>query len=205
MSRDPSSLRPVSAKPEVILASSSVNRRELLGRLIDGFRVCEPVGGEPLLFGETGRERALRLSFFKAESVKAAYPSHLIIGSDQVAECEGRLLHKPGTSEQARADLAWSSGRSIHFWTGLVLLDTRTGSESTMVDHTRVWMRTLSAEEIDRYLEADQPWSCAASFRAESRGPALWRGLLTRDPTALVGLPLIRLAHFLRQAGYPVP
>ncbi len=205
MSRDPSRLRPVVGRPEVVLASSSANRRELLGRLIDGFRVCDPVGGESLIAGESGRERALRLSRIKAGSVRTAYPSHLIIGSDQVAECGGRLLHKPGTPERARADLEWASGRSIHFWTGLALLDTRSGSEYTTVDHTRVWMRRLSAEEIDRYLEADQPWSCAASFRAESLGPALWDRLATRDPSALVGLPLIRLAHFLRQAGYPVP
>ncbi len=205
MSRDRSRLQSVAVQPEVVLASSSANRRDLLGRLIDGFRVCEPVGGEPLVEGETGRERALRLSRHKAGSVRTAYPSHLIIGSDQVAECGGRVLHKPGTPERARADLEWASGRSIHFWTGLALLDTRNGLEYTAVDHTRVWMRTLSAGEIARYLEADQPWSCAASFRAESRGPSLWHRLATRDPTALVGLPLIRLAHFLRQAGYPVP
>ncbi len=205
MKRQPadSGLQPV--KPEVVLASSSVNRRALLGRLIDGFQVCEPTGGEPVLEGECARGRALRLSRFKAVSAKTAYPAHLIIGSDQVAECGGRLLHKPLAVEGAMADLQWASGRVIHFWTGLVVLDTRTGTEYAAVDHTRVWMRELSAAEIARYLAADAPWSCAASFRAESRGPSLWRCLSTRDPSALIGLPLIRLAQFLREAGYPVP
>lgn len=193
------------ALPRLILASSSENRKALLARLVDHFEVLHPPCAETPLPGESARARAGRLAVLKATAAAPGLTHHLIIGSDQVAECRGRILHKPGTPERARADLSWSAGQRIDFWTGVSVLDTRSGTVRSAIDHTRVWMRPYTVAEIDRYLERDQPWSAAGSFRMESLGPALFRSMATRDPTALIGLPLVVLGRLLREHGYPLP
>ncbi len=191
--------------PQLVLASSSQNRKLLLRRLVSDFAIMEPISGETVEPNERGRLRAIRLARLKAASIAEGLAHHLIIGSDQVAESRGRVLHKPGECGQATSDLLWSAGQQIDFWTGVCVRDTRSGQERYAVDHTRVWMREFTRDEILRYLSIDQPWGCAASFRAESLGPALFRTMVTRDPTALIGLPLIALSHLLRTFGYPLP
>ncbi|EQD76174.1 septum formation protein Maf [mine drainage metagenome] len=177
----------------------------LFRRLVNSFEAVDPLCEEAPLPDELPRARAGRLAVLKATSIRDQLENCLIIGSDQVAECRGRILHKPGTSDQAVTDLLWSAGHRIDFWTAVCVLDTRTGKVRSAIDHTRVWMRECTQAEIQRYLTKDQPWSSAASFRAESLGPALFRSMATRDSTALIGLPLVALCRLLREAGYPLP
>ncbi len=193
------------AFPRLIPASSSENRKMLLGRLVQRFESLDPLCHETPRPGESPRARAHRLAELKARSIAPGLENCLIIGSDQVAGCRGRILHKPETHDRAMADLLWSAGHRIDFWTGVCVLDTRTGEKRSCMDHTRVWMRALTRAEIERYLAQDEPWSCAASFRAESLGPALFRRMVTRDPAALIGLPLIGLSRLLREQNYPLP
>jgi septum formation protein len=147
----------------------------------------------------------LRLAIAKAAAVARDYPDALVIGSDQVAELDGMVLDKPGTAERARAQLAASSGRDVHFHTALCLLDTRSGHRHTLVDHTRVRFRTLDAAEIARYVEREQPLDCAGSFKCEGLGISLFEAIDNSDPSALIGLPLIALARLLREAGIALP
>ncbi|MHB1544795.1 MAG: Maf family protein [Gammaproteobacteria bacterium] len=196
---------PSQALPHLVLATTSENRKLLLKRLVHTFETVDPLCEETPQPDELPRARACRLAEIKATSVANGFGNRLIIGSDQVAECRGRILHKPLTSGQAVTDLLWSAGHRIDFWTGVCVLDTRSGEKRSSVDHTRVWMREYTRAEIQRYLSKDQPWSCAASFRAESLGPALFRSMATRDPTALIGLPLIALSRLLRELDYPLP
>jgi septum formation protein len=193
--------------PRIILASTSRYRAELLGRLLTDFERRSPGTDEAPLPDETPGERALRLAVAKAEAVAAAESGALVIGSDQVAELDGRVLDKPGTAEVARAQLAASSGRDVYFQTAVCLVDTRPGHQriATALDQTRVGFRLLAAEEIARYVERESPLDCAGSFKCEGLGISLFERIETDDPTALVGLPLIALARLLRNAGIAVP
>ena len=128
-----------------------------------------------------------------------------MIGSDQVAELDGRILDKPGAAERAHAQLTASSGHEVHFHTALCLMDTCDGRRYTHVDHTRVRFRTLNAAEITRYIEREQPLDCAGSFKCEGLGISLFEAIDTHDPSALIGLPLIALARLLREAGIELP
>jgi Nucleotide-binding protein implicated in inhibition of septum formation len=128
-----------------------------------------------------------------------------VIGSDQVAALDELILDKPGSVERSCAQLAACSGRTVHFHTAVCLLDTRDGSQQAHVDHTRVQFRELSDIEIARYVERELPLDCAGSFKCESLGISLFRQIDSVDPTALIGLPLIALAHLLRNAGLPLP
>jgi len=128
-----------------------------------------------------------------------------VIGSDQVAELDGRPVGKPGTPERARAQLAASAGRSIVFHTAVCLVDTRAGTADTAIDRTEVVFRPLSADEIARYVARENPIDTAGSFKAESAGIALFERIESTDPTALIGLPLIALSRLLRAAGFTLP
>jgi len=128
-----------------------------------------------------------------------------VIGSDQVAELDGRPVGKPGTPERARAQLAASAGRSIVFHTAVCLVDTRAGTADAAIDRTEVVFRPLSADEIARYVERENPIDTAGSFKAESAGIALFERIESTDPTALIGLPLIALSRLLRGAGFTLP
>lgn len=189
----------------LVLASTSPHRRALLQRLGLPFTAVAPGVDETRSFREPIAELVKRLSRAKAEAVAKAHPGALIIGSDQAAEREGEILGKPGGHPEAVAQLRAASGKYLKFHTGLCLLDTRDGSRREHTDVTRVIFRTLKDEEIERYLQAEKPYDCAGSFKSEALGITLFEGIESSDPSALIGLPLIMLARFLRQAGVPLP
>jgi 7-methyl-GTP pyrophosphatase len=190
-----------------VLASTSRYRRELLGRLVADFRVVAPDVDETPRPGEAPAALAARLAEAKALAVARNHPDALVIGSDQVAELDGRPIGKPGTAERARAQLAASSGRTIAFHTAVCLADARVSPARVVgaLDRTDVVFRTLSADEIARYVAREHPLDAAGSFKAEGAGIALFERIETTDPTALIGLPLIALARLLRDAGFTLP
>lgn len=191
--------------PALILASTSVYRRELLGRLRLPFAAHCPGVDEGHRQGETPLQRAQRLALAKAAAVAESAPQAVVIGADQVAVCAGQILDKPGHAEAARAQLRLQSGRAVRFYSAVAVLCTQRGYSDLFVDLTTVVLRTLSEAEIDAYLAADQPFDCAGSLRSEGLGVCLCERIETNDPTALIGLPLIRLSSSLRSCGYAMP
>jgi len=189
----------------LVLASSSPHRRELLDRLRLEYQVCPPDIDESRLPGEPATDYVARLSVEKAQAVAARFPDALIIGSDQAAVLGDDILGKPGAHERALAQLKAASGRSVRFLTGLTLLDARSGLAQTEVVPFTVHFRALDDAALDRYLRAEQPYNCAGSFKSEGLGIVLFERLEGDDPTALVGLPLIRLVAMLDQAGQRLP
>ncbi len=188
----------------LVLASTSRYRRELLERLRLPFDVARPEADETPLPGEAPAALAARLAHAKAAAVAALAPGAWVIGSDQVAELDGAPLGKPGGREAAIAQLASMSGRTIAFHTAVCLL--RAGdAPHAAEDVTRVRFRRLERAEIERYVDAEQPFDCAGSFKSEGLGIALFDAIESSDPTALVGLPLIATARLLRQAGFALP
>jgi len=147
----------------------------------------------------------MRLSVEKAASLRSAYPKAFIIGSDQVASVGSELLGKPGSRERAIEQLTRMSGQDVHFYTGLAVLHADSGECQQHLNTTRVAMRMLSADEIERYVDKDQPLDCAGSFKLEQLGVSLFNSVESDDPSALVGLPLIAVARCLRNLGMNVP
>lgn len=193
------------AMPAIVLASTSPHRRALLQRLGLPFTTAAPGVDESRSFKEPVGDLVKRLSLSKAEVVASAHPGALIIGSDQAAEREGEILGKPGGHAEALAQLKAASGKYLKFHTGLCLLDTRDGRRREHTDVTRVIFRTLKDDEIERYLQAEKPYDCAGSFKSEGLGISLFEGIESSDPSALIGLPLIALCRFLREAGVSLP
>ena len=195
----------------LVLASGSQYRAELLGRLNHPFEQFSPDIDESPHLGESPKELATRLAENKAKTpdldtfVASIAKSAIIIASDQVAAVGSQLLGKPGTFEQASKQLCAMSGKTVAFYTSLYLRDTATGASYQALDTTRATLRTLSEEEIQRYLEADKPLDCAGSFKVESLGISLFDSVESQDPTALVGLPMIELCKGLRALGLDVP
>jgi septum formation protein len=187
----------------LVLASTSPYRRALLERLGLPFEVVRPAASEDHLARETPRDRALRLSGAKAKAVALQRPDAVVIGSDQVASLGSRVLDKPGDAATCRTQLAMLSGNTARFHTGCAVMVN--GERLIHLDTTSVTIRTLTSEEIERYIERDKPFDCAGSFKAEALGVALFDSLDSRDPTALIGLPLIWLASALRSVGYTLP
>lgn len=189
--------------PRLILASTSAYRRELLGRLRLDFTTARPEVDEQALPGEAPGALACRLAAEKAAAVAAHAPGAWVIGSDQVADLDGRAMGKPGTLDQARAQLGAMSGRVVRFHTAVSLA----GPDRRLhaLDATEVQLRPLTAVEIERYLAAEPALDCAGSFKCEGLGIGLFDAIRSEDPTALVGLPLIALARLLRQAGFAIP
>jgi len=187
--------------PRLVLASTSPYRRELLARLRLPFDVAAPAIDETARSGESPRDTALRLAEAKARAVAPMFPDALVIGSDQVASLEGTALGKPGGRENAVAQLRAMRGRSVLFHTAVALLNTASGSVQTDEIPTTVRFRAYSDDEIDRYLDAEQPYDCAGSAKIEGLGIVLLAGLKGEDPTALIGLPLIQLGAMLRREG----
>jgi septum formation protein len=185
----------------LVLASTSRYRRELLGRLGLPFVVAAPGTDETPLPGERPAATALRLAEAKARSVGAAHPDALVIGSDQVADCEGEPIGKPGNRGGAIAMLLRLSGRTVVFHTGLALLDTRSGACATALVDVTSSFRDLTLDEIEHYLDREQPFDCAGAVKVETLGIVMFKAVVSDDPTALVGLPLIRLTDMLRDAG----
>ncbi|WP_105104572.1 Maf family protein [Microbulbifer pacificus] len=184
---------------QLILASSSPYRRALLEKLGIPFECAAPYIKEEALPGESAAELASRLATEKALALTDQFPDALIIGSDQVAECLGQQLGKPGTVENAIAQLQLCSGKAVNFHTGLCLADTKTGTHSTVCETFRVHFRKLDTNEIRRYVELDRPLDCAGSFKAEGLGIALFEKMEGNDQNTLIGLPLIRLIDLLKQ------
>lgn len=186
---------------QLILASSSSYRRELLAKLQLNFETHAPHINEERLSGETATELASRLATEKALALTSEHPGALIIGSDQVAECNGVLLGKPGTAEKAIEQLTHCSGQAVNFHTGLCLADAADGTHNTLCETYSVHFRDLSGNEIERYVALDQPLDCAGSFKAEGLGITLFEKMEGSDPNILIGLPLIRLIDLLKQRG----
>jgi septum formation protein len=185
----------------LILASTSAYRAALLQRLGLPFSVEAPGVTEELLAGEVPAARALRLAQAKAQAIAAVHPGAWVLGSDQVAECDGRILEKPGGADRCRSQLAACSGRSVAFHTAVVLMRSQPSAVNQHVDRTVVRFRSLHDDEIARYVQRDRPFDCAGGFRCEGLGITLFDGIDASDPTALIGLPLIWVSHALRQAG----
>jgi MAF protein len=189
----------------LLLASSSVYRRDLLSRLRLPFTCSSPDIDESHRPGESALELVQRLSLEKAQALAASHPAHLIIGSDQVAVLNGQIIGKPHTFDKARQQLLNASGASVSFLTGLTLLNSQTGHYQTDCVPFTVHMRHLSAEQIERYLHAEEPYDCAGSFKAEGLGVSLFQRTEGDDATSLLGLPLIRLVDMLLAQGVALP
>ncbi len=188
----------------LILGSTSRYRHELLTRLRIPFEAVPPDVDETPAPGENPADLALRLALAKARDVARRFPQAVVIGSDQVADLHGEPLGKPGTHERAVAQLRRMSGKTVIFQTALAVICVETGFEQCEIAPVRVVFRTLSDAEIERYLQAEQPYDCAGSAKSEGLGIALLERIDNDDPTALVGLPLIRTCQLLRAAGVSV-
>ena len=192
------------ARP-LVLGSTSRYRSELLSRLGLPFTVDAPQVDETPRPGETPRALAWRLAEAKAREVARRHPTAIVIGADQVADLDGEPLGKPGTHERARAQLQRMRGRSVIFQTALSVACAATDFAQTELAAVEVRFRALSDDEIERYLRAEQPYDCAGSAKSEGLGITLLDAIHNDDPTALVGLPLIRTARLLRAAGLTLP
>jgi MAF protein len=189
----------------LLLASSSVYRRQLLARLRLPFVCSSPDIDENHRPQEPAIELVKRLAREKAQALAGTFPDHLIIGSDQVAVLGERIIGKPHTFEKARDQLLAASGASVTFLTGLALLNSQTGHCQVDCVPFTVHMRTLDTSSIERYLHAEQPYDCAGSFKAEGLGVSLFQRTEGPDATSLIGLPLIRLIDMLLVEGVQVP
>jgi len=185
----------------LILASTSPYRRELLERLRLPFEVSSPRVDESPREGETPASLALRLGLEKARAVATQHPGAVVIGSDQVADLDGAALGKPGDHGRATQQLRGMSGRQVLFHTAVAVVHVATGFERALLVTVSVRFRQLSDAEIEHYLRAEQPYDCAGSAKSETLGIALLTSIESDDPTALVGLPLIRTCELLREAG----
>ena len=185
----------------LILASTSRYRRELLARLHLPFDVQPPEVDETARSGETPRELAERLALEKAQAVAARFPEAVVIGSDQVADLAGEALGKPGDHARATAQLRRMRGQTLVFQTAVAVVCQATGFVQRDLAPVRVVFRELSDAAIEQYLQAEQPYDCAGSAKSEGLGIALLSAIDSDDPTALVGLPLIRTCRMLRAAG----
>lgn len=199
MSQTPSSAR------ALVLGSTSRYRRELLQRLGLPFDVLAPGVDETPLPGEAPEALARRLALAKAHAVAQRRPDAVVIGSDQVADLQGQPLGKPGTHEGAVEQLRRMRGQTVVFQTALAVVCVQTGFEAAELAAVRVRFRALDDDEIERYLRTEQPYDCAGSAKSEGLGIALLERIDSDDPTALVGLPLIRTCALLRAAGVRVP
>lgn len=191
--------------PALVLASTSPYRRALLTRLGLPFDVVAPQVLEDEVAAESAAERARRLATAKAQAVAHQYPEAIVLGSDQVACLGDRVLHKSAHAAGCREQLAALSGKTASFHTACALIGAGSRIDLAHLDTTRVAFRALTAQEIERYIDREQPFDCAGSFKVESLGIALLERIDSSDPTALIGLPLIWVAHALRSCGYVLP
>jgi septum formation protein len=189
--------------PALILGSTSRYRSELLERLRLPFEAQAPEVDETPRAGEAPAELALRLALAKAQAVAAMHPAAVVIGADQVADLDGTPVGKPGTHERAVTQLRSMSGRDVVFQTAVAVVRADRGYQRALLAPVRVRFRKLSDAEIEYYLRAEQPYDCAGSAKCETLGIALLEAIESDDPTALVGLPLIRTCTLLREAGLP--
>ncbi len=188
----------------LVLGSTSRYRRELLVRLQIPFEVIAPAVDETPRPGESPRDLACRLALAKAKAVAREFPDAVVIGADQVADLDGEPLGKPGTHERAVAQLRRMRGRTVVFQTAVAVVCATTGFVMEDLAPVRVRFRDLTDAEIQAYLQAEQPYDCAGSAKSEGLGIALLSAIDSDDPTALVGLPLIRICRMIRAAGVKV-
>ncbi|MDA8093924.1 MAG: Maf family nucleotide pyrophosphatase [Betaproteobacteria bacterium] len=191
--------------PELVLASTSVYRRELLSRLQIPFVVASPDVDEAPRPGEPPAATALRLSEAKARAVKDRFPHALIIGSDQVADLDGEAIGKPISRENAIRQLTRMQGKGVSFHTGLCVYNSLSDRAQCELVPYRVRFRPLTQAQIERYLAKEQPYNCAGSARTEGLGISLLEAMTGDDPTALIGLPLITLVRLLNNEGLDLP
>ena len=191
----------MTARPALILGSTSRYRRELLQRLRLPFEVVSPEVDETPLPGEQPAAMAQRLALVKARAVASKFAGAVVIGSDQVADLDGEPVGKPGTHERAFEQLRSMSGRSVVFQTAVAVVRGDVGFEGVALVPVTVRFRTLTDTQIEHYLRAERPYDCAGSAKSEALGIALLDSIESNDPTALVGLPLIQTCALLRQAG----
>ena len=189
----------------IVLASSSPYRRELLARLQLSFTSESPDIDETGYSDKPAEQQVVLLATEKARKIAAKYPGSLIIGSDQVAVLGDEILNKPGCHENAVIQLQKASNEKVVFYTGLCVLNTITNTVQTGTIPVTVKFRKIDLEEIERYLVKDQPYNCAGSFKSEGLGISLLEYIKGDDPTALIGLPLVRLAAMLRNEGIDIP
>jgi len=188
----------------IVLGSTSPFRKSLLEKFNLPFETAKPNIDESPLENETPQALVERLSVEKAKAVANEFPDALIIGSDQVAVCEGEILGKPHTHENAIKQLTKFSNKKIEFLTGLTVYDSGTGETHSVVEPFNVHFKSLSASAIDNYLRAETPYNCAGSFKSEGLGICLFEKLEGDDPNSLIGLPLIRLSELLLAHGLDV-
>nr|WP_240553613.1 Maf family nucleotide pyrophosphatase [Polynucleobacter campilacus] len=198
-----SNLMNLPKNPPLILASTSVYRRELLQRLRIPFEVISPKVDETPLTGENTLDLALRLAKAKAAAVAKAHPHAWVIGSDQVADLCGAAIGKPGNFEKALAQLQMMRGQTVTFHTALCLM--KGDAQTTLNVPTEVTFRKLPDDVLKSYLVAEEPYDCAGSAKSEGLGISLLKSIKSDDPTALIGLPLIALTGLLRDAGFVIP
>lgn len=191
--------------PPLVLASTSIYRQQMLEKLHLPFDTCKPKIDETPLDNETTEQMVQRLSLAKAQAAQADFPKHLIIGSDQSAVLNGKPLGKPHTFENAKTQLQSFSGKTITFYTGLAVYNSRTGESFEKMDVTKVVFRTLSDQVIENYLTIEQPLDCAGSFKSEGLGVTLFERIDSRDPNALIGLPLMALTDIFYEMAIPLP
>ena len=190
---------------KLVLASTSGFRKQLLEKLNLPFVTASPDADETAQENETPEQLVQRLSIAKAEAIVPDFPNHLIIGSDQVACIDGEILGKPGSFDNALAQLRNASGKTVTFYTGLTLINSSTGNRQTACETFNVHFRNLNDAQITRYLQLEQPYNCAGSFKSEGLGISLFEKLEGDDPNSLIGLPLIRLIQMLDREGIAVP
>ena len=188
----------------LVLGSTSVFRKALLSKLNLPFECDKPHVDETPLEGESAKALVERLARDKAKAVASRWENALVIGSDQVALYNGQILGKPHTHHKAVEQLSSFSGQKVTFLTGLALVDTSTGETLSLVEPFDVHFKTLTLEEIDAYLKAEQPYNCAGSFKSEALGICLFEKLSGDDPNTLIGLPLIKLVGLLQHFGFSV-
>ncbi len=195
----------VEKSPAIILASTSIYRRELLGRICNQFITLSPNIDETPLADENANSCSERLAIAKAQIIAKTQTNGLVIGSDQVAECDGRRLSKPGDIDNAIAQLTFASGKLARFYTGICVWNAGSGRCRSEVIETKVKFRALKQSEIKRYVETEDVLGCAGSAKSEGLGITLLESISGSDPTALVGLPLITVATMLREHGVALP
>lgn len=188
----------------IILASSSPYRKQLLSRILDDFETESPNINEQAHVDEAPDKLAIRLAQEKAQAIAQHHQDALVIGSDQVAWLDGQQLCKPGNRENNIQQLMSAQGKDLTFYTGLVLINCKTGSIQRSVERYNTQFRSLTEEQISRYVDKEQAFDCAGGFKMEGRGIALFERIYGDDPNTLIGLPIIRLIKMLEQEGIRV-
>jgi len=189
---------------KIVLGSTSPFRKSLLNKLNIEFECAKPDVDETPLENEQPQALVERLACLKAQTVAKKYPNALVIGSDQVAVCDGNILGKPHTVENAIKQLSSFSGKYVTFYTGLSVIDTHSNKAKSLVEPFQVHFKSLNQDEITRYVKAEMPLNCAGSFKSEGLGICLFKKLVGDDPNSLIGLPLIKLIELFKAFGFDV-